>query len=120
MRGGRGGGGARGDVRLTARAERDLAGPDDDVVFVAIALEDADGTVWSAADRVVQVSVAGPAVLAGLTSADPKSAERLDASAVTTFDGRAQAVLRTLGSGDITVTVTSDGAAAAVARVVAS
>lgn len=111
---------ATGDVRLTARAERDLAGPDDDVVFVAIALEDADGTVWSAADRVVQVSVAGPAVLAGLTSADPKSAERLDASAVTTFDGRAQAVLRTLGSGDITVTVTSDGAAAAVARVVAS
>ncbi|HLL61957.1 MAG TPA: hypothetical protein VK401_02840, partial [Propionibacteriaceae bacterium] len=61
------------------------------------------------ADRPVSVAVSGAARLAGMCSANPKTAERFDADTWTTFDGRALAVLRPTGPGSVAVTVTAAG-----------
>jgi len=56
----------------------------------------------------VSVSVEGPAVLAGMCSANPSTTERFDATTWRTFDGRALAVIRPTGAGAISVAVTTD------------
>lgn len=83
---------------------------DTDLAYVSIALADAAGTVPTDADRPVTVAVDGPAVLAGLGTGNPRTAERFDATTCTTYDGRALAVVRPTGPGAITVTVTCEGA----------
>jgi hypothetical protein len=110
---------ATGEVRLAVSADRETVGADDDLVCVEIALVDAEGRPYGGVDREVAVEVSGPATLAGVTSANPKSAERFDADRVRTFDGRALAVLRTTGAGDVTVRVAAGDLAAEV-RVVAA
>ena len=54
-------------------------------------------------DRKVEVEVDGPAVLHGLASARPSTEEPYTGSSVTTYDGRALAVVRPTGAGTITV-----------------
>ena len=56
----------------------------------------------------VTVAVAGPGVLAGLGSADPRTEEPFGASACTTFDGRALAIVRPTGAGEIEVRVEAE------------
>jgi hypothetical protein len=106
---------AAGPALLTASADRTAIRDDDtDLAYIAIELRDGAGVLFTGADRAVQVDVAGAGVLAGLGSGSPRTAERFDASARETFDGRALAVVRPTGSGTITVTVTSDGHAVVV------
>jgi beta-galactosidase len=98
------------DARLVLAAERsNIAADPDDLAFVEIRIADAANVVVSDADRVVTVSVSGPAVLAGIGTGRARTEERFDADAVTTYDGRAQAIVRPTGAGEITVTVTADG-----------
>jgi hypothetical protein len=54
-------------------------------------------------DRPVTVEVEGPGVLAGVASARPDTTEPFTGDTVTTFDGRAIAVVRPTGPGTITV-----------------
>lgn len=56
-----------------------------------------------------RLGVDGPGVLAARQSDDPRSTESFTASGRTTFDGRALAVIRPTGVGEITVSVTADG-----------
>jgi hypothetical protein len=63
--------------------------------------------ILTAEDREVTVEVEGPAVLAGLASARPDTEEPFTGDTVTTYDGRAIAVVRPTGTG--TVTVRCDG-----------
>jgi hypothetical protein len=99
-----------GEPRLAASADRTRLRADDaDLAFVAIELRDADGRLVTGADRPVSVAVSGAARLAGMCSANPKTAERFDADTWTTFDGRALAVLRPTGPGSVAVTVTAAG-----------
>ncbi len=96
-------------ARLTATADRaDLRNDDADLAFVAIELRDDNGVLVTTADRAVTVEVEGAGVLAGMCSANPKTAERFDADTWRTFDGRALAVVRPSGAGEVTVTVSAD------------
>jgi beta-galactosidase len=97
-------------VALTAESDRRVIQADHgDLAYVSIELRDADGTLNTAVDAVVEVSVAGPGVLQALGSARPSTEERFDAPSRTTFDGRALAVIRPLAAGIIAVTVAADG-----------
>ena len=94
--------------QLAVSADRTRLRADDaDLAYLAIELRDTDGRLVTGADRPVTVSVSGPARLAGLCSANPKTTERFDADTWTTFDGRALAVVRPVGPGAVTVCVTT-------------
>ncbi len=99
-----------GAATLTATADRsDLRADDADLAFVEIELRDTAGVLVTTADLTVHVAVSGPGVLAGMCSANPRTAERFDADTWRIFDGRALAVVRPTGPGRITVTVSADG-----------
>ncbi len=96
------------DPSLVVTSDRaELADGPDDLAHVAIELRDAAGTLATGHDTEVTVTVDGPAELAGLTSARPASTERFDGDTVTTFDGRALAVVRPTGPGTVRVTVST-------------
>ncbi len=98
-----------GPARLAVQADRDLIRADDnDLAFVTIELRDDHGTLITGDDRPVRVTVSGPAVLQGLGTARPVTEERFDSDTTTTFEGRALAVLRPTGAGDITVIVSAE------------
>lgn len=90
-----------------------------DLAYVTIELVDGVGTVHPSADRPVTVSVAGPAVLAGVASGDPCTDESFVGPGVTTSGGRALALVRPSGPGSVTVTVSADGLPTAGVEVVA-
>lgn len=101
---------AGGDTRLALSAERtEIAADADDLAFVEIALTDAAGTTVGDADRIVRVSIDGPGVLAGIGTGRARTEESFGATEVTTYDGRAIAVVRPTGAGAITVTVRAEG-----------
>lgn len=101
----------RGPVALTARAESEAV---NGLGFVAIAFADAAGTVPCDADRTIVVTVEGPGELAGLGTGRARTEESFAGPAVTTYDGRALAVVRPTGTGTIAVRVESAGFAPAV------
>ncbi|PRX99763.1 glycoside hydrolase family 2 TIM barrel-domain containing protein [Allonocardiopsis opalescens] len=111
---------ATGDVRLTATADRTVitAGVDE-LAFIDIALVDADGSVFTGTGRRVEVAVDGPGTLQGLGSGDPRTTEPFTGTAHRTYDGRALAVVRPTGPGEIRVTVTDDTGLSTEALVVA-
>lgn len=108
---------ASGDVRLDAEAEHDRITADStDLAYIPIVLRDADGNLVHAADRLITVEVGGAGVLAALGSARPDQTERFDTGHHTTFDGRALAIVRPTGAGEITVTITADGCEPRIVR----
>ncbi|RXZ72526.1 glycoside hydrolase family 2 TIM barrel-domain containing protein [Agromyces albus] len=108
---------AEGPARLTAVADRAVLHADDtELSYITIELQDEEGTVATARDVTIRVSVEGPGVLQALASARPDTEERFDAPECTTFDGRALAIVRPTGAGQISVTVESDGLDAVVLR----
>jgi beta-galactosidase len=112
---------ATGPVRLDVRADRQAIRADDtDLAFVEITLVDPHGTLCNLADRPVTVSVAGPAVLQGLGSANPRTEETFASSTHDTFGGRALAVVRPTGAGTISVSVNAHGCPPATVEIQAS
>jgi hypothetical protein len=106
------------DLALTARAETAVIPADEEgLAYVPITIRDSAGTVACDADRLVSVQVAGPAVLAGVGTGRARTREGLAGQAITTYDGRALAIVRPTGAGTITVTVTGEGFAPAVVTV---
>jgi beta-galactosidase len=107
---------AAGPLTLTATAgSGDLPADGTDVAFVEIALTDAAGTVATGADRLLTATVTGAGELAAFGSARPCSEEGYLTGTHTTFDGRALAVVRATGPGDLTLEVSSaDGLNATV------
>jgi beta-galactosidase len=103
---------ATGPVLLDAQVDRPVidAGPGD-LAYVTLSLVDAAGALHRASDRRVEVALEGPGVLQALGSADPATEEGFSATACTTFDGRALAVVRPTGAGRITVVATAEGCA---------
>ncbi len=73
---------------------------------------------WSVGPQVT-VTVAGAGELAALGSSRGQTSESFAGPSRLTHDGRALAVVRGTGRGQITVTVTAPGYAPAVVRVVA-
>lgn len=101
---------AAGDVSLHAEVDRDtIRAALDDLAYVSVSLTDAQGIVWPDRDVAVQIAVDGPGELLGVGSANPRTTESYLTTRTTTFDGRAQAIIRPTGAGEITVTVSSEG-----------
>ena len=82
---------------------------DTDLAYVAITVEDDAGNVACHRDRPVSVDVGGAGVLSGLGSARPWTEEPFGGSQCTTFDGRALAIVRPTGPGDIEIRVGAEG-----------
>ncbi|MEU5345398.1 glycoside hydrolase family 2 TIM barrel-domain containing protein [Streptomyces sp. NPDC020766] len=98
------------DLRLTVAADRpEIRADDKDLAYVAVELRDGEGNPAGHRDRQVHVDVTGPGVLAGLGTGRTHTEERFDADSCTTFDGRAMAVVRPTGPGDIHVRVRAEG-----------
>ncbi|MGW5603838.1 glycoside hydrolase family 2 TIM barrel-domain containing protein [Streptomyces rochei] len=88
--------------RLRAEADRSvIAVTGGDLAFVTLTLTDEDGTCHPASDRPVRLEVTGDGVLAGFGSACPSTEERFDALDHQTYEGRALAILRPTGPGEI-------------------
>jgi hypothetical protein len=100
-------------------ADRDVLPADGgDVALVEITLADDAGTVATGADRLLSATVTGPGDLVAFGSARPCTEERYLTGVHTTFDGRALAVVRATGPGDITLKVSSpDGELTAEVKV---
>ncbi|MHC5257844.1 glycoside hydrolase family 2 protein [Streptomyces sp. UC4497] len=105
------------ELVLTATADRpELTADTHDLAYVSLDLTDEAGVLRTTFDRSVHVDVAGPAVLAALGSAAPVTEESFTDARHRTFDGRALAVVRPTGPGEITVTARADGCETAVVR----
>ncbi|MDR0849182.1 MAG: DUF4982 domain-containing protein [Propionibacteriaceae bacterium] len=85
----------------------------DDIAFVNVQFEDAQGILRPGADRLVTISIDGPAVLLGFGSGNPTTPESFTDAQHTTFDGRALAIVCRTGAGRVTLTATADGVAPA-------
>ncbi|MGI9824928.1 glycoside hydrolase family 2 TIM barrel-domain containing protein [Agromyces sp. Marseille-Q5079] len=90
-----------------------------DLGYLAIALTDENGVVRNGVARSVTVAVEGPAILQALGSGNPVTTESFRAATHTTFDGRALAIVRPTGAGEITVTAMADGCPPAVTTLIA-
>ena len=101
---------AVGEVRVDAAVDRDEITADTrDLAFVTIALTDADGTLVTGFDRPVTVSVDGAGVLQGINSGAPVTPESFADASRRTWDGRAVAVVRPTGTGEIAVCIEAEG-----------
>ncbi|MFI6691199.1 glycoside hydrolase family 2 TIM barrel-domain containing protein [Streptomyces sp. NPDC050433] len=101
---------AAGPVTVRAVTDRErLSADGSELAFVEIELVDEDGTLFTASDRKVTVDVSGPGTLQALGTANPATIEPYNSTQVTTFDGRALAVVRAAGPGDIRVRVEATG-----------
>jgi hypothetical protein len=98
-----------GDLSLRLHADRDrIAADGQDAVFVAVEVEDSRGVIEQLADDTVELSIDGPATLAGFGSAAPKTRETFVDRFHTTYRGRALAVVRsTQVPGDVRITARS-------------
>lgn len=107
-------------MTLQATVERDELRLDGtDLGFIDLALTDQDGVLHTGLDRTVTVSITGPAVLQALGSGDPAPDESFIMNHHRTFDGRALAVIRPTGSGEIIVSISADDATPATIRLIA-
>ena len=108
---------ASGPLSLVAEPDRtEITAGDTDLAYVSVRLVDADGTVNPCADRPVEVTVEGPAMVQGFASADHQSTEPFGSTTCTTYDGQALAVIRPTGPGTVDLTFTADGFAPATCR----
>lgn len=99
-----------GDVLLRVEADRtNIHASDSDLSFVMISLVDKNGTLYNTVDRKVTVEIDGPGILQGFGSANPAPEGNFFDTECTTFEGKALAVVRPTGVGDITVTVHMEG-----------
>jgi beta-galactosidase len=101
---------ASGPVLLEATVDRPTIGAHPgDLAFVDLTLVDGEGALHGSAVRQIHVEVDGPGVLQALGSANPASTEGFTSTSCSTFDGRALAVIRPTGAGEISVTASADG-----------
>ena len=77
------------------------------VLFVELSLRDERGALTTAADREVSVTLDGPGVLAGVMSGRPDPSDAFTGSTCLTLDGRALAVVRPNGTGQLTLRMTA-------------
>ena len=101
-------------LHIAVKPEKTTVKPNE-VVYVPVTIEGANGVVESNADRKLRITVEGGELL-GFGSANPRTEERFDAGEYTTYYGRALAVVRAGQTGIVTVSVT-DGEKTAKAEI---
>lgn len=103
---------ANSQTQLTVKPEeREISTVNKDIAFIDIALTDDRGIVKMLEDREIRVVVKGPGKLIGLGSADPAPEENdpYIGHQCLTCNGRAQAIIRSVGvPGPMTISVSAD------------
>ena len=87
--------------------EEDFIG--NELIYLNVLLTDRNGVTATDRDRQISVSVEGDAVLLGVGSGDPKPAANYNTGCTTTWNGRAQAILKRTGDGAICVKARAEG-----------
>jgi len=94
---------------LEVKADRnEIRADDTDLCYVDIAICDENGVVDTMADCLIKASVSGAGELKALGSANPKSTEKFDKGEYTSYNGRAQAIIRPTKAGVITLNVEAE------------
>jgi len=97
------------DVVLQTYVERcDLRADGTDLGYVELTLTDSAGVVASGLDRLVTVTIDGPATLQALGSGNPITTESYTSCAHTTYGGRLLAIVRPTGRGSISMTAVAE------------
>jgi hypothetical protein len=97
-------------LMLEAHAERTpLRADGTDLAFVELTLTDGAGVVRSGLDRLVTITIDGPATLQALGSGNPITTEAYTSCAHTTYGGRLLAIVRPTGTGSISVAAVAEG-----------
>ena len=98
-------------AKICLNADRtEISADDEELVFVTVTMEDADGNPVENANNRVQVTVSGAGVLAGLDNGDSTDTDQYQTQSKCLFSGKLLAVVRSDGSrGEIKVCVTSKG-----------
>lgn len=100
------------DTELTVRAEDTTLRTGGDITWVNIAVTDSCGTAKPLDNRKITVKVEGAATLKAIGSANPETEESYLSDSVTTYYGRAQAIIESKKTaGKIKVTVSAEGLA---------
>ncbi|WP_019929593.1 glycoside hydrolase family 2 TIM barrel-domain containing protein [Nocardia sp. BMG111209] len=101
---------ATGDRVLCAEPDRPVVtDAPGDLAYITLALTDRDGTVDTANEVPLTVDITGAGTLLALGSADPAAEERFDAATRHTYEGRALAIVRPCGAGEIRLRATAPG-----------
>ncbi|MDR0642651.1 MAG: DUF4982 domain-containing protein, partial [Treponema sp.] len=110
---------AAGSTALHLDCDRNvIKGDPGDLAYIRISLRDPAGTINTAGEKKISLSVKGPGRLQGFGSANPESEEDYFAALRTTFNGTALAAIRPCGgAGEILVTAEAEGFAAATIAV---
>jgi hypothetical protein len=107
-------------LRVTAESSEATA-DGADLVFIDVELTDNTGVLKPLDDRPVTVTVEGEGTLLGFGSANPATAEQLSSPTHSTYQGRAQAIIRTTTRpGEITFTASADGLTQATVKITTS
>ncbi|MGO4470814.1 glycoside hydrolase family 2 TIM barrel-domain containing protein [Arthrobacter sp. M-10] len=92
--------------KLRVRADRTvIEASDGDLAYIEMSLEDDEGHIFTQGTQPFSVVVEGEGVLQGVGNGNPQSEDSFRSNRCNTYEGRALAVLRPTGAGEITVTV---------------
>ena len=86
-----------------------MAGDGQSLAHISLSIVGSNGQLFNQAQDQIEVTVSGPAVLAGFGSSLPNPTAPYTASAQNVFDGRALAIVRITGPGRVTFTAKCDG-----------
>ena len=101
---------ARESLHLMVETDRaEITATDADLAYISVRVVDTHGVLHTGANRLVEATVDGPAVLQGFASADHLSTEPFGSPICTTYDGQALAVIRPTGPGIVDLAFTADG-----------
>ena len=102
---------ANSTCKLTVTADKKtLAANGEDLAYLDIALTDEHGNVHVLDTSMISVAVEGCGTLQGLGTGNPKPEEPYDGNVCRSYQGRAQAVIRSgYETGEICVTIHADG-----------
>lgn len=101
---------AEGPVHLELKPDRtEIRADDTDLCYVEILLKAENGEVSHMTEKLIRAAITGCGELLALGTGNPKSTEKFSAGQFTSFDGRAMAVIRPCGAGEITLKVEAEG-----------
>ncbi len=96
-------------VRLKAEFDHNMK-ENADIVMVDFSLIDADGNVFTDVDKDIEIKLEGNGQILGFGSADPKAMGVYESTKTSTFNGRAQAIIKRLvGEKIVLKASTNDG-----------
>ena len=109
------------DVQRTAGKAARLSASADysgrELTYVTVDVLDKAGVLVPDADNLLSFSVKGPAILVAADAGDPTSHVSVRSSELPAFHGKASAIIRRTGAGEVTVTVRSKGLKASSLRI---